>query len=138
MNTDELSFPDPAFALKDTEKGTLRTGKDGCLAVFDTMNQAKLAARKTDGAEVVPVYVLSGKRFSSVSQKDDTIAHLDCELKLADSRLKTILDWCEGNIKSQSQIAPFCVQVRDLVERATVCCQYHKDGGDTCAGCWDY
>lgn len=67
----------------------------------------------------------------------DVIDHLDYELTLADARLKTILDWCEGNIESQSQVAPFCVQVRDLVERLPVCCQYHKDGGDTYAECAD-
>lgn len=53
------------------------------------------------------------------SRKDDVIAHLDSELTRADSRLKTILDWCEGNIESRSQVAPFCVQVRDLIETDT-------------------
>lgn len=31
--------------------------------------------------------------------------------------LKTIYGWCIGNIESKSQIAPFCIQVRDLIDR---------------------
>ncbi len=34
------------------------------------------------------------------------------------NRVNTVLGWCQTNIEDKTQVAPFCAQVRDLLERA--------------------
>ena len=53
---------------------------------------------------------------AEVRRKDDVIIHLDCEVDRLDKKIATVLEWCRGNIESGSQVTPFCIQVRDLLE----------------------